>query len=56
LRSVAVLFGFLAFRRIWRIWTAALIAKGDLESRALMAPPLLLLAATDLFDDPRFEH
>jgi hypothetical protein len=53
LRCVSVLFRFLVFRRVW---TTALIAQRNLETRALMAPPLLFLAATDLFDDPRFEH
>jgi hypothetical protein len=54
LRCVSVLFCWIFVLR--RIWTAALVAQGNLESRALMAPPLLFLAATDLFDDPRFEH
>jgi hypothetical protein len=53
LRRVSVFFRIFVLRRIW---TAALVAEGNLEPRTLMAPPLLFLAATDLFDDPRFEH
>jgi hypothetical protein len=53
LRCVSVFFWIFVLRRIW---TAALVAQGNLESRTLVAPPLLFLAATDLFDDPRFEH
>jgi hypothetical protein len=53
LRCVSVLFRLFVLRRVW---TAALVVQGNLEARALMAPPLLFLAATDLFDDPRFEH
>jgi hypothetical protein len=53
LRCVSVLFRLFVLRRVW---TTALVAQGNLESRALMAPPLLFLSATDLFDDPRFEH
>jgi hypothetical protein len=33
-----------------------LVARGDVEMRALTLAPLFLLAATDLFDDPRLEH
>jgi hypothetical protein len=36
--------------------TAAFVAHGDFKARSLVATPLLLLATTDLFDDPRFEH
>jgi hypothetical protein len=50
---VSVFFWIFVLRRIW---TAALVAQRNLESRTLMAPSLLFLAATDLFDDPRFEH
>jgi hypothetical protein len=32
------------------------VARGDVEVRALTLAPLFLLATTDLFDDPRFEH
>jgi hypothetical protein len=53
LRCVAVLFLALL---VLGLRTAALIAHGDLQARALIAPPLLFLATTDLFDDPRFEH
>jgi hypothetical protein len=53
LRCVSVFFWIFVLRRIW---TAALVAQRDLEARTLMAPSLLFLAATDLFDDPRFEH
>jgi hypothetical protein len=55
LRCVAILFA-LFFAPVFRLWTAAFVAHGDLEARPLMATALLLLAATDLFDDPRFEH
>jgi hypothetical protein len=53
LRGVPVLVLLLV---ILRLWPAMLVTQGDLETRPLMAPPLLLLAATDLFDDPRLEH
>jgi len=38
------------------VGVAALFAQRDLEARALMTTPFFLFAATDLFDDPRFEH
>ena len=41
---------------ILRLGTPAFIAQGDFQARPLVAAPLLLLATTDLFDDPRFEH
>ena len=53
LRCVSVFFWIFVLRRIW---AATFVAQGNLESRTLVAPPLLFLAATDLFDDPRFEH
>src|SRR5262249_30272898 len=34
----------------------SLVADGDLQLRPLVAPPLLFLAASDLFDDPGLEH
>jgi O-antigen ligase len=34
----------------------AVVAYGDLEARLLMLSPLLFLAASNLFDDPGFEH
>jgi hypothetical protein len=52
LRRVSVLLFFI----VVRIRTTAFVARGNFETRLLLAPPLLFLAATDLFDDPRFEH
>jgi hypothetical protein len=52
LGRVAILFALL----VLRLRTPVLVAQGDLQARPLMATPLLLLATTDLFDDPRFEH
>jgi hypothetical protein len=52
LRRVVILFALL----ILRLGTPAFIAQGDFQARPLVAAPLLLLATTDLFDDPRFEH
>jgi hypothetical protein len=56
LRGVTVLFIVVALVPILRLGPAALVTQGDLEARPFMAPPLLFLATTDLFDDPRFEH
>jgi hypothetical protein len=39
-----------------RFRTTTLVVRGNLETWLFMATPLLFLAATDLFDDPRFEH
>jgi len=36
--------------------TTALVAQRNLQPRSLLAPPLLFLTTTDLFNDPRFEH
>jgi len=55
LGGVTVLF-VRALLTVLRLRPAALVTQRNLEARPLMAPPLLFLATTDLFDDPRFEH
>jgi hypothetical protein len=53
LRCVAVLFLALL---VLGLRMPALVAHRNLQARPLIAPPLLVLATTDLFNDPRFEH
>jgi hypothetical protein len=52
LRGIGILFLglFLGFRAM------PLVTHGDFEARALMLAPFFLFPASDLFDDPRFEH
>jgi hypothetical protein len=61
LRRVAIFF-FLALALaalaflVLGLRTPAVVAHRNLQARPLLAPPLLFLATTDLFNDPRFEH
>jgi hypothetical protein len=52
LRGIGILFLglFLCLR------ATPLVTHRDLEARALLTAPFFLFPASDLFDDPRFEH
>jgi hypothetical protein len=54
LRNIAIFFVTLGL--ILRLGPVAFVTQRYLQARLFTAPPFLFLAATDLFNDPRFEH